>query len=164
MPDNILFIDLETTSLFLSECKIVQIGMIFNNKTSSILINPECPIPIEATNVHHITDEMVKDSPTFKTISDRFLRLWNQSEYICGYNLRNYDYNVLYIEFLRCGIELPRKPIIDVYEMVKGFENNRKLSSVYLRYFGEKLEGNHDALNDIKAARSIFIYIKNKLK
>ena len=64
-------IDLETTGVNLGidriiEIAIVRIGLDGNQTVKRNLINPEMPIPQITSDVHGITDEMVKDAPTFK--------------------------------------------------------------------------------------------------
>ena len=66
----IVFFDLETTGVNTSQDKIVQIGAIKLNtdgteEVKNVLINPTIPIPPGATAVHGISDEDVKDKPTF---------------------------------------------------------------------------------------------------
>ena len=69
-----IFFDLETTGTDTSNDRIVEISMVKvfpdgNKDIKTRRINPEMPIPAEATAVHHITDEDVKDCPTFKQIA-----------------------------------------------------------------------------------------------
>ena len=70
----IAFIDLETTGTNLGIDRIVEIAIvkILTDGSKSIkrkLINPEMPIPSGASDVHGITDDMVKDAPTFKQVA-----------------------------------------------------------------------------------------------
>ena len=70
----ICFFDLETTGTNPGKDKIVEIAVLkidTNNQKKEMVwrVNPECPIPEEASSVHGITDEMVKDQPIFKQIS-----------------------------------------------------------------------------------------------
>ena len=160
---KLLFLDLETTSLEVQKAKIVQIGLIYNNKEKSILVNPTITIPQEATNVHKITDQMVLNAPTFSDISNPLLNIINDCDAIAGYNCKRYDIPILYIEFLRCGIEMPNKPVIDVYELISEIERSRKLKDVYLRLTGNKLDGAHSALEDIKATKTVYEEILKKL-
>lgn len=69
-PDAMtLFLDIETTGLRMTD-RIVEVGVVDNDGQTvfSSLINPEVPIPTEATAVHGITDQMVCDAPYFDTI------------------------------------------------------------------------------------------------
>ncbi|MFO7554615.1 MAG: 3'-5' exonuclease, partial [Desulfobacterales bacterium] len=61
-----IFLDTETTGTDKDDrlCQIAfktEAGLIANE-----LFNPDKPISIEAMCVHHITNEMVKDKPSFK--------------------------------------------------------------------------------------------------
>jgi DNA polymerase-3 subunit epsilon len=158
-----LYIDLETTALEVQKARICQIGVIYLNKEKSILINPTIHIPQEASNIHKIYDEMVLNSPTFADISKPLYKLILDCDFIVGYNCRSFDIPILYIEFLRCGIEMPNKSIIDVYEQVKLFEPTKKLKDVYLRYFNKQLENSHSALEDIIATKKVYEYLLKKL-
>ena len=71
----ICFIDLETTGINVStdrivEIAIVKIGLDGTKQVKRRLVNPEMPIPKASSDVHGITDEMVKDAPTFKAIAN----------------------------------------------------------------------------------------------
>ncbi|MEP7165893.1 MAG: 3'-5' exonuclease, partial [Ferruginibacter sp.] len=67
----VAFIDLETTGVSLSTDRIVEIAIIKvlpdgERQVKRKLINPEMPIPKQSTDIHGISDEMVKDAQTFK--------------------------------------------------------------------------------------------------
>lgn len=160
-----MFLDLETTGLNLTTSRIVQIGIIYNEKTYNILIDPEIPIPADASYVHGVKDEDVKGKMKFRDIAPKLLKMVEEAECLVGYNLRTYDYIILFIEFLRAGIEIPHKQIIDVYEMIKDVEKSKKLKDVYLRMMGFEFNNAHDALSDIKATREVYSHImENHLK
>ena len=64
-------IDLETTGVNISSDRIVEIAIVKimpdgSRQVKRKLINPEMPIPPTSTEVHGISNEMVKDAPTFK--------------------------------------------------------------------------------------------------
>ena len=74
LKTRIVFFDLETTGINIVKDRIVEISFVKvhltarkNQKTRRI--NPEMPIPPESTAIHGITDEDVKDCPTFKEIA-----------------------------------------------------------------------------------------------
>ena len=72
---DFLVLDTETTGLY--EGEIVQIAII--NSAGETLINtlvkPVEPIPADATNIHGITDEMVKNSPTWLDLAPKIKTL-----------------------------------------------------------------------------------------
>ena len=70
----IVFFDLETTGVQISSDRIVEISIlkIFpngNKESKTWLVNPTIPIPSESTEIHGISDEKVKNEPTFKELS-----------------------------------------------------------------------------------------------
>src|SRR5215218_3271632 len=116
----IAFIDLETTGIHLGNDRIVEIAIVKispeGSKTKKRkLINPQCPIPATASAVHGITDEMVKDAPTFKQAANEIKQFIDNSD-IGGYNSNRFDVPMLVEEFLRSGIEfsVEGRKLIDV--------------------------------------------------
>ena len=88
-----VFFDLETTGLDVSKERIVQLAVVKINidgtkEEKNVIVNPQIPIPKEASDVHGITDEMVKDKPEFKQVAKSFY------EYIEGCDL--FGYNITY--------------------------------------------------------------------
>ncbi|MDE6438014.1 MAG: 3'-5' exonuclease, partial [Muribaculaceae bacterium] len=86
----LVFFDLETTGTSISHDRIVEISIVKLMPDGRVLektrrINPEMPIPAEATAVHHITDEDVKDELTFKQIAKSLLAIFEGCD-IAGYN------------------------------------------------------------------------------
>ena len=74
LRNPLVFFDLETTGINIVKDRIVEISYVkvFPNgkeETKTRRINPGMPIPPESTAIHGITDEDVKDCPTFKEIA-----------------------------------------------------------------------------------------------
>lgn len=159
MGSKLIYLDLESTGLSIWKDKIVQIGMIYQNKTSSILINPERHIPEGATYIHKITDEMVQDLAPFSFYAPKLYELFNQCDGYVTYNGNNFDLPMLSTEMLRCGYELPQKPSIDVYQMICELEKSKRLGDVYRRFFNQEMVGAHDGLQDCKATMRIYEYL-----
>ena len=159
----IIFFDLETTGINPASDKIVQICIIKlfpdgSTEQKTRLINPGVPIPFEATEIHGITDDNVKDSPSFKQVSSGFYDFINGCD-LAGYNSNHFDIPLLLNEFERAGIEfnidLEKNNIIDVFKIYKHF-NKRDLASCFLDYCDEQFLGGHDAGNDAIATIKIF--------
>lgn len=62
----LVFLDTETTGLEVND-RICSLGFIEEDEVHYELINPMKKIPPSASAVHHITNEMVKESPVFST-------------------------------------------------------------------------------------------------
>lgn len=160
----ICFFDLESTSTDTETARIVQIAgiKIFpdgKREEKNILINPEIPIPIECTEIHGITDEMVKDKPTFRQYAQG-IKDWFYGSDIGGFNSDSYDVNLLIAEMDRAGITFADwdLSLLDVMKLYRKLYPNT-LSEIYKRLFGEELDGAHNALNDVVATEKILYKI-----
>jgi DNA polymerase-3 subunit epsilon len=152
--------DLETTGTNIALDRIVEIAVlkIQPDQTEEALhqrINPEIHIPEEATLIHGISDQDVKDSPTFKDfahVAEEFLQGCDLS----GYNAIKFDIPILAEEFLRAGIEfsLMDRNIIDVQNIFHKMEP-RTLKAAYRFYCGMELVDNHSAEADTRATFEI---------
>ena len=158
----IIFFDLETTGVDVMKDKVVQIAIVKlfpdgTRETKKYLINPDMPIPTEASNVHGITDEMVKDKPLFSKYATSLYAYIEDCD-IGGYNSNQFDIPLLIEEFSRCGIEFVtvNRNYIDVLKLETAL-NPRTLSAVYRRYTGEELSDAHDALVDVNATIDILV-------
>lgn len=158
----IIFFDLETTGVSVTKDRIVSISAIKCDEqynvleSKNMLINPTIPIPAGATEVHGITDEMVKDQPTFQGYS-KAMANWFSDCVLAGYNIRGYDVPLLSEEFARCNIAWPAPgyKIIDAFSIFKAREK-RDLAAALRFYAGETLEGAHNAENDNLATMKVF--------
>lgn len=152
----IAFIDLETTGINISNDRIVEIAIvkIFVDGTKGIkrkLINPQMPIPPASTDVHGITDEMVKDAPTFKMVANEIKQFLEPCD-LGGYNSNRFDLPLLIEEFSRGGIDfsIEGKKLLDVQKVFHLMEQ-RTLGAAYKFYCNKVLEGAHGAEADATA-------------
>ena len=115
------------------------------------LINPEMRIPLQSTEVHGITDEMVKDAPTFKQASNEIKQFLENCD-LSGYNSNKFDIPLLVEEFLRAGhdFKVDGRRLLDVQKVFHVMEP-RTLSAAYKFYCGKELEGAHGAEVDATA-------------
>jgi DNA polymerase-3 subunit epsilon len=152
----IAFIDLETTGINLGTDRIVEIAIVKlspdgSRQVKRKLINPEMPIPPQSSEVHGITDEMVKDAPTFKQASNE-IRQFLESCDLAGYNSNKFDIPLLVEEFLRSGQDFRTdgRKLLDVQKVFHIMEP-RTLSAAYRFYCKKELEGAHGAEVDATA-------------
>lgn len=156
----IAFIDLETTGINVSidrivEIAIVKIGLDGSKQVKRRLVNPEMPIPKASADVHGITDEMVKDAPTFKAIANEVKQFMEGAD-IGGYNSNRFDVPMLNEEFLRAGInvDMESRKLLDVQKVFHMMEQ-RTLSAAYQFYCHKTLEDAHSAEADATATWEI---------
>jgi len=150
------FIDLETTGINISLDRIVEIAIVKIMQDGSKvvkrkLINPQMPIPKASSDVHGITDEMVKDAPSFKQIANEVKQFLEGCD-IGGYNSNRFDMPMLIEEFLRAGINynIEGNKFVDVQKVFHMMEQ-RTLSAAYKFYCGKSLEDAHSAEADATA-------------
>ena len=119
------------------------------------MINPQIPIPEAASNIHGITNEMVKDAPTFKQAANEIKQFIDNCD-LGGYNSNRFDIPLLIEEFLRAGLEfsVEGKKFVDVQKIFHLMEQ-RTLSAAYKFYCSKQLEGAHSAEADATATWEI---------
>jgi DNA polymerase-3 subunit epsilon len=152
----IAFIDLETTGVSLSSDRIVEIAIIKimpdnSRQVKRKLINPEIAIPKASSDIHGITDEMIKDAPTFKQAGNEIKQFLENCD-LGGYNSNRFDIPMLMEEFLRAGmdVDLTDRKMIDAQHIFYSMEP-RTLSAAYKFYCGKELINAHSAEADISA-------------
>jgi len=154
--------DLETTGTQVTKDKIVQIAIIRikpNGKQDEYnqLINPEIVIPEEIAAIHGITNEKVKNCPSFKEKASEIAEFIGDSD-LAGYNSNKFDIPVLAEEFLRAEYEfdISNRRFIDVQNIFHKMEQ-RTLAAAYSFYCDKKIENAHDALYDTRATLDVFL-------
>ena len=159
----ICFFDLETTGTNPGKDKIVEIAVLkidINNQKKEMVwrVNPECPIPDEASSVHGITDERVKDQPIFKKISKEIYNFIEGCD-LGGYNIDKFDLPLLVEEFIRSGIDVSSFVKVKTVDVQTIFfkKEPRDLSSA-LKFYCNKDHGNaHTALDDTIATYEVLL-------
>jgi DNA polymerase-3 subunit epsilon len=163
----IAFIDLETTGVNLSTDRIVEIAIIKiqpdgTRQVKRKLINPQIPIPQHVIDIHGISDEMVKDAPTFKQASNELKQFIENCD-LGGYNSNRFDIPMLMEEFLRAGMEidLSKQRMVDVQHIFYTMEP-RTLSAAYKYYCEKELTNAHGAEADIAATIEVLLAQLNR--
>ncbi|MEE0908943.1 MAG: 3'-5' exonuclease [Muribaculaceae bacterium] len=160
LRNPLIFFDLETTGVNAAKDKIVEISYIKvypngNEESNTIRINPGRHIPEEATAVHHITDDDVKNCPSFKDVAKELSRVFEGCD-IAGFNSNRFDLPLLVEEFLAAGvnIDMTKRKFIDVQTIFHKMEQ-RTLVAAYKFYCGKNLEDAHSADADTRATYEV---------
>jgi DNA polymerase-3 subunit epsilon len=142
--------DLETTGLDLVNDRIIQLSYIKvfpdgKEERGNILINPERPIPSLISQLTGITDDDVKDKPTFKAIAHELNNKFKGCDF-AGFNSNHFDIPLLAEEFIRAGIDFDFSHcrLIDVQTIFHKMER-RNLAAAYKFYCGRKMEEDFEA-------------------
>ena len=171
LPENkkarkVVVFDTETTDIsgYIVSYALVEYDMIEKKITNETyeLINPQAKINPEAYSVHKISEEDVKDKPTFTDIKDKFLNILESADLIVGHNVL-YDFGVLKRELERSQhhtnyLDLPIFDTmyfsVDVVELSK--KKMPKLEEAVAYFFGHQNATYHNALEDVKMTLKVF--------
>lgn len=158
----IIFFDLETTGTSVTGDRIVEISLIKlfpdgHTEEKTRRINPERHIPEASTAIHHITDEDVKDEPTFRQIAKSLHEVFDDCD-IAGYNSNKFDVPLLIEEFGRAGLpfDVAGRNFIDVQGIFHKMEQ-RTLVAAYRFYCGKELNDAHSATADTRATYEVLL-------
>ncbi len=158
----IVFFDLETTGINITHDRIVEISMIKIMPDGEKIIktrkiNPQMPIPAEATAVHGITDEDVKDCPTFAQVA-KSLEQFIQGCDFGGFNSNRFDVPVIAEEFIRAGVDVDfkKRHFVDVQTIFHKKEQ-RTLVAAYKFYCDKELTDAHSAEADTLATYEVLL-------
>lgn len=162
LTNPLAFFDIEATGLTISKDRIVEIAVIKINPDGSkeefsSLVNPEIEIPKEVIEIHGITNEKVKNSPTFAQLADDLVAFIKDAD-LAGYNSNKFDIPLLAEELLRVGndFDLSLKKFVDVQNIFHKMEQ-RTLAAAYQFYCKKEIVNAHSALADTQATFEVLL-------
>jgi DNA polymerase-3 subunit epsilon len=146
----LVIFDLETTGLDLVKDRVIQLSYIKvypdgHEERGNELVNPEKTIPDEVVQLTGISNDDVKDKPTFKQLATKLSAVFTGAD-IAGFNSNHFDVPLLAEEFLRAGIDFDfsKCRLIDACTIFKKMEQ-RNLAAAYKFYCGRKMEDDFEA-------------------
>jgi DNA polymerase III subunit epsilon len=158
----IVFLDLETTGINVATDRIVEICLVKlspggKTEVKTERVNPTIPISAQVLAIHGISNEDVKDMPTFGQLAPSLSQFIGNSD-LSGYNAIKFDIPLLVEEFLRAEInfDLKGRKIVDVQNIFHKMEP-RNLSAAYKFYCQKELINAHSAEADTMATMEILI-------
>lgn len=146
----LIVFDLETTGLDLVKDRIIQLSYIKvypdgREQRGNEIVNPGKSIPQDVVALTGITNENVKDKPTFKTIAAKICEEFKGCDF-AGFNSNYFDIPMLAEEFLRAGIDFDfsKCRLIDAQAIFHKMER-RNLAAAYKFYCGRAMEDDFEA-------------------
>ena len=160
LKNPLVFFDLETTGINITKDRIVEIALLKvhpngKEEIKSRRINPEMPIPSLATAIHGITDDDVKDCPTFKQVAKSLADMLEGCD-LAGFNSSRFDVPMLSEEFLRAGVDfdMSKRKFVDV-QIIFHKKEPCTLEAAYKFYCDKELENAHSAEADTVATYEV---------
>lgn len=160
LKNPLAFIDLETTGINIINDRIVELSILkihTNGKEEmkTFRVNPEMPIPPETTKIHGISNEDIKDAPTFREIAKTLANFLEGCD-LAGFNSNKFDFPLLAEELLRADVDFDfkKRKFIDVQVIFHKMEQ-RTLSAAYKFYCGKELEDAHSSEADTFATYEV---------
>ncbi|MBC2600981.1 exonuclease domain-containing protein [Puniceicoccus vermicola] len=166
-PDQVYtVVDVETTGGSPGRHRLTEVAAVKVRRGQVVdrfqtLLNPERSIPRYISELTGITDEMVRDAPTFTESVEDLAAFLGEGVFV-AHNAK-FDYGFLRAEFARCGREFKRPVLCTVVESRRVFPGLPSYGLKNLsRHFSIPLEQHHRALADAEAAAAILIKIQEK--
>jgi DNA polymerase III epsilon subunit family exonuclease len=165
---ELIAFDLETTGFSAETCEIVELGAVrFTADGREIgrfqqLVNPQTPIPWEATNVHGITDRMVSGQPVLGEVLPEFLAFLSGAPSLLMAHNAPFD-----LRFLAAGIQrtrvrkVPGHPVVDTLRLARArlpHLRYHKLQDL-CSHFDITTPKAHRALHDSLVVKDVFVQL-----
>jgi DNA polymerase-3 subunit epsilon len=163
-----IFYDTETTGLRAGKDKIIEIAAYdpLYQKSFVQLINPGCPIPPEATEIHKISDAMVSDAPSFAQVAEQFVSFCSGDVVLIAHNNDAFDIHFLRAEFTQCNMALPGEwKFLDSLKWARRYRKDLPRHTLqFLReIYGIASNNAHRALDDVIILHQVFSHLTDDL-
>jgi len=158
----LIVFDIEATGISTRTDRIIELAAIRiepdGTETQGYwLLNPCVPIPEETTAIHGITDEVVRDCPTFNDKAFEIQRFFGDAD-LAGFNAGRFDIPMLVEEFTRAGIffDADRRRLLDAQRIYHTREP-RDLTAAVKFYCGDEHTDAHGAEADARATLNVLL-------
>lgn len=161
--NKLIFFDTETTGNTEKDF-LVQIAYKTDGESFAGLYKPPVKIPPEASAVHHITNKMVENKPTFKESTDQPIikKLFDDKDAVVVAHNAPFDLMIIEKEDIK-----PNK-FICTLRVARELDTEGKIERYNLQYLRYLLDLDveaiaHDAMGDVLVLEKLFERLKNKI-
>ncbi|MDE3046267.1 MAG: DUF3820 family protein [Verrucomicrobiota bacterium] len=155
-----IYYDTETTGVKAGKDRIIEIAAFDpeRDKTFCTFVNPQCPIPLESSQITNITDDMVKDAPIFKDVVPSFLDFCSGDVLLIAHNNDAFDKLFLEYEFSLAGVPMPSWRYLDTLKWSRKYRNDlpRHTLQSLREAYGIEANQAHRALDDVIVLHKVF--------
>lgn len=155
-----IYYDTETTGVRSAKDRIIEIAAFDPEQDRSFVsfVNPDCPIPSEITSITNITDEMVRNAPSFNEVGKQFTEFCSGDVVLIAHNNDAFDKPFLEAEFSRANLPFPEWKFLDSLKWSRKYRSDLPRHSLqFLReVYGIEANQAHRALDDVIVLQKIF--------
>lgn len=155
-----IYYDTETTGVRVDKDRIIEIAAYDPAQDRSFVsfVNPGMRIPPESTAICQITDEMVKEAPSFETVGQAFIDFCGPNAILIAHNNDSFDKPLLQNELARCNITMPQWEFVDSLKWARKYRTDlpRHSLQVLREAYGIPANQAHRALDDVMVLHQIF--------
>ncbi len=155
-----IFYDTETTGVRPDSDRIIELAAYdpVLDRTYCQLINPGCPIPPDATAIHHISNEMVANAPSFAKVAEEFTQFCEGDVILLAHNNDAFDLHFMRHEFSRAQQTMPSWRFIDTLKWSRRYRSDLPRHTLqFLReHYGIPANNAHRALDDVIVLHRVF--------
>ncbi|MEG0036692.1 MAG: DUF3820 family protein [Victivallaceae bacterium] len=160
MAKQFIFYDTETTGTNVDKDRIIEIAAYypFKDKSFSSYVKPDIPVPTQATAIHGISDEMLTDAPSFKTVFHQLKEFCGDEVILVAHNNDNFDAPLFARECQRHSIPELEFPTLDSLKWARKYRTDLPRHNLqYLRQlYGINVNQAHRALDDVIVLHQLF--------
>ncbi len=160
MSKRPIYYDTETTGIKNDKDRIIEIAAYdpIGDRSFVKFVNPQIPIPLEASAIHNITDQMVESAGTFKDVGQAFFDFCGADAVLIAHNNDAFDKLFLEAESKRHGLTIPGWPYIDTLKWARKYRADLPRHTLqYLReVYGIAANSAHRALDDVMVLFQVF--------
>lgn len=138
----------------------------------NVIVNPGVCIPVEASLIHGITDQLaLKYGVPLKDALSMFMLLWDKADQLIAHNI-SFDLKLIKIASRRTGLDYaaPTNHYCTMHNSTKicqipgtrGGYKWPKLSEAYRHAFGEDFSGAHNAMDDVRACAKLYFWLQGQ--
>lgn len=155
-----IYYDTETTGLRAKNDRVIELAAYDpeRDKSFETLIHPGMPIPPDSSAIHGITDADVKDAPSFKEITAKFLEFCEGDVVLIAHNNDAFDIHFLRAEFERSEVSLPDWKFLDSLKWARRYRPDlpRHTLQSLREVYGISENRAHRALDDVIVLEKVF--------
>ncbi len=155
-----IYYDTETTGIRSDKDRIIELAAYdpLRDRSFVQLIHPGCPIPPEATAIHHITDDMVASAPSFGKVAEEFVAFCEGDVVLVAHNGDAFDKPFLGHEFRRHNVPMPAWRTLDTLKWSRRYRPDLPRHSLqFLReVYQVPVNQAHRALDDVLVLHNVF--------